>query len=191
MRSNGWASSTPRRRAGRRSQRATASILPGVGAARATLDSLAESGLVEPLTRLVRRRRDPVPRHLHRAPGALRALGGGRHRLPRLDPRHRPPVPDTATASRRSAGTRSRFRQRAPGDGGVPRRRALLLRELVLRRPDGRRTTSLGATDVRRRVLLDRRAPTTSSPRSSTPRRAAPLGLAAPRVASRRGSRRC
>ncbi len=29
-------------------------ILPGVGAARATLDSLAESGLVEPLTRRVR-----------------------------------------------------------------------------------------------------------------------------------------
>jgi len=34
-------------------------ILPGVGAARATLDSLTESGLVEPLTQRVRRDRIP------------------------------------------------------------------------------------------------------------------------------------
>jgi glutamine amidotransferase len=34
-------------------------VLPGVGAARATLDSLAESGLVEPLTRQVRERAIP------------------------------------------------------------------------------------------------------------------------------------
>ena len=69
----------PRRRRRTRSTTSTASILPGVGAARATHRRRSrESGLVEPLRRARPRRPRAVPRHLHRPPGAVRPQRGGR-----------------------------------------------------------------------------------------------------------------
>ncbi len=69
-------------------------ILPGVGAARATLESLADQGLVDALDQPRARRGRAVPRHLHRPAGALRPQRGRRHPLPGLGIRDGAALPD-------------------------------------------------------------------------------------------------
>ena len=102
----------PRRHAGggRRSERI---ILPGVGAARATLESLEEQGLVDALSRARASRRRAVPRHLHRAAGAVRPQRRRRHAVPRLGARHGAALPGhrPCTADRMERGA---VRARAP-----------------------------------------------------------------------------
>ena len=107
-----------RRRRPTRSRASERLILPGVGAARATLDSLAEQGLVEPLAGACPRRRRAVPRHLHRAPGAVRPQRGGRHRRASAGYRARCGGSPTTAACRRSGGTRcgSRASTRSPSE---------------------------------------------------------------------------
>ena len=106
-------------------------ILPGVGAARATLASLEEQGLVDALSARVRRRRRAVPRYLHRPPGALRAQRGGRYALPRLGAGHGTAVPARSPRAadrveRGAVRARPRRHERVTGE------RPLLLRELLL-----------------------------------------------------------
>ena len=159
----------------RRSPAAERIILPGVGAARATIDSLAEQGLVDALTGAGARRRGPVPRHLHRPPGALRPQRGGRHRRASAGSRARCGASPTPAGSRRSAGTRCASPGRTRSPAALPDERALLLRELVLLRARPTRTTRSASPTTASSSARSSRA-TTSSPRSSTPRRAGRSG---------------
>ena len=149
-------------------------ILPGVGAARATIDSLVEQDLVGALARPRAGRPHPVPRHLHRPPGAVRPQRGGRHRRARLGARHGPALP------RHRPGPPDRLEPRAVHPTAPPhrrraRRRPLLLRELLLLRAPATPPTRWASPTTPSSSARWWRA-TTSSPPSSTRRRAARSG---------------
>ena len=163
-------------------------ILPGVGAARATLASLADQELVDALAGAGPRRRRAVPRHLHRAAGAVRPQRRGRHAVPRLGARARCGVSPTTAGSPRSAGTRCGSRVSTRSPAGCPTSGHFYFVNSYYCAPD-RPADVLGVTEYGAE-FCSVVAAATSSPRSSTPRRAARSGSRSC-AASRMGRASC